>query len=104
MSATMKRRLAKLEKRLQPARCAVPAVCWCFRDEAGELRRYDNGEPAHSSRVVRIFQGHYNEAGELVKDQQTTNHPDGPDTFDIIITAPRIDPATGRAIPDEVSP
>lgn len=77
MSTTMKRRLQRLEARARPA---------------------------HSSRVVRIFQGHYNEAGELVKDQQTTNRPDGPDTFDIIITAPRIDPATGRAIPDEVSP
>lgn len=76
MTATMKRRLQRLEARARPAQ---------------------------SSRVVRIFQGHYNEAGELVKDAQTTNHPDGPETFDIIITAPRIDPATGRAIRDEVS-
>lgn len=77
MSTTMKRRLQRLEARARPA---------------------------HSSRVVRIFQGHYNEAGELVKDAQTTNHPDGPDTFDIIITAPRIDPATGRALMEEAAP
>jgi hypothetical protein len=71
MTATMKRRLERLEARVRPA---------------------------HTSRVVRLWSGHYNEAGELVKDRQTTNRPDGPNTFDIIITAPRIDPATGRAI------
>ena len=71
MSATMKRRLERLEARTRPAQ---------------------------SARCVRIFTGHYNEAGELVRDRQTTSHPDGPDVFDVILTAPRIDPATGRAL------
>lgn len=71
MITTMKRRLERLEARTRPAQ---------------------------SSQRVRIFIGRYDEAGKLVKDRQTTNHPDGPDTFDIIITAPRIDQATGRAI------
>lgn len=71
MTTAMKNRLARLEARTRPAQ---------------------------SSRCVRIFTGHYNEAGELVRDRQTTNHPDGPDVFDLILTAPRIDPATGRAI------
>lgn len=68
MSATMKRRLAKLEKRLQPARCAVPAVCWCFRDEAGELRRYDNGEPAQGLAAVEVRELPLNEFRAICAD------------------------------------
>lgn len=68
MSATMKRRLAKLEKRLQPARCAVPAVCWCFRDEAGELRRYDNGEPAQGLGTTEVRELPLNEFRAICAD------------------------------------
>lgn len=68
MSATMKRRLAKLEKRLQPARRAVPAVCWCFRDEAGELRRYDNGEPAQGLAAAEVRELPLNEFRAICAD------------------------------------
>lgn len=73
MTATMKRRLERLEARVRPVQ---------------------------GPRVVRLWSGHYNEAGELVKDRMNARIPDieHEDTFDIIITAPRIDPATGRAI------